>query len=80
MRNQIRFFSSVNQSFRGDSAYRSSVLTWRIVDPNYMLTYLPSDFWGVALTRRGSALPAVLLRSACMCLPAVVAGMLKVPS
>ena len=39
-----------------------------------MLTYLPSDFWGVALTRTGSALPHVILRSVGMCIPALISA------
>ena len=38
------------------------------------ITYLPSDFWGVAFTRLGSALPKVAFRSVMMGLPALLAA------
>ena len=43
-----------------------------------MLTYLPSNFWGVAFTCTGSALPKVLWRATYMNLPALLASFLYV--
>ena len=39
------------------------------------ITYLPADFWGVACTVKGSAIPKVMWRSTYMGLPAVVAAL-----
>ena len=40
-----------------------------------VITYLPADFWGVACTREGSAIPKVMWRSTYMGLPALLAAL-----
>ena len=39
--------------------------------------YLPSDFWGVAFTTKGSALPKIMLRSFVFTAPAILASLLR---
>ena len=39
--------------------------------------YLPADFWGVAFTIKGSALPKIMLRSIVFTLPAILAALVR---
>ena len=39
--------------------------------------YLPADFWGVAFTTKGSALPKIMLRSIVFTAPAILASLLR---
>ena len=39
------------------------------------MTYIPADFWGVACTVRGSAIPKVMWRSTYMGIPGVLAAL-----
>ena len=48
---------------------------WNTARARMPITYLPADFWGVACTVKGSAIPKVMWRSTYMGIPGVLAAL-----